>query len=152
MANENNGAAVLAAGGIAAILASACCLGPLVLVSLGLGGAWIGNLTAPEPLRPVFVGAALAALFFAYRRIFRPAAECKSGAVCARPAISVSVSAAVGVPISSDLLASVGAQLARVSRLHVAGHHGAVSRSRRMRPISRTQAGDRGHKGGMRTS
>jgi mercuric ion transport protein len=84
MAKENNGAGVLAAGGIAAILASACCLGPLVLVSLGLGGAWIGNLTALEPFRPVFVGAALVALFFAYRRIFRPAAECKPSEVCAR--------------------------------------------------------------------
>ena len=29
----------LAAGGLAAILASACCVGPLALVSLGLGGA-----------------------------------------------------------------------------------------------------------------
>jgi mercuric ion transport protein len=85
MANENNGAGVLAAGGIAAILASACCLGPLVLVSLGLGGAWIGNLTALEPFRPYFIGAALVALVLAFRRIFRPAAECKPGEVCARP-------------------------------------------------------------------
>ena len=85
MAKETNATGVLAAGGIAAILASACCLGPLVLVSLGLSGAWIGNLTALEPFRPVFVGAALVALFFAYRRIFRPAAECKPGEVCARP-------------------------------------------------------------------
>ena len=85
MAKENNGAGVLAAGGIAAILASACCLGPLVLVSLGLGGAWLGNLTALEPFRPLFIGAAFVALFFAYRRIFRPAAECKPDEVCARP-------------------------------------------------------------------
>jgi len=85
MLKDNGSAGVLAAGGIAAILASACCLGPLVLVSLGLGGAWIGNLTALERFRPVFVGAALVALFFAYRRIFRPAAECKPGEVCARP-------------------------------------------------------------------
>jgi mercuric ion transport protein len=85
MTKETSATGVLAAGGIAAILASACCLGPLVLVSLGLSGAWIGNLTALEPFRPVFVGAALVALFFAYRRIFRPAAECKPGEVCARP-------------------------------------------------------------------
>lgn len=44
----------LAAGGLAAILASTCCLGPLVLVALGVSGAWIGNLTALEPYRPVF--------------------------------------------------------------------------------------------------
>ncbi len=85
MAKEKNATGVLAAGGIAAILASACCLGPLVLVSLGLSGAWIGNLTVLEPFRPVFIGAALVALFSAFRRIFRPAAECKPGEVCARP-------------------------------------------------------------------
>ena len=85
MAKENHGASVLAVGGVAAILASACCLGPLVMVSLGLGGAWLGNLTALEPFRPVFTGAALVALFFAYRRIFRSAAECKPDEVCERP-------------------------------------------------------------------
>lgn len=75
----------LVAGGLAAILASACCLGPLVLVTLGLGGAWVGNLTKLEPFRPIFAGAALVAMFFAYRRIYRPAGECKPGEVCALP-------------------------------------------------------------------
>lgn len=77
----------LAVGGLAAILASACCLGPLVLVAVGLSGAWIGNLTRLEPYRPIFIGAALAALFFAYRRIYRPAVECKPGEVCALPQV-----------------------------------------------------------------
>ena len=75
----------LATGGLAAILASACCLGPLVLVSVGLSGAWIGNLTRLEPFRPIFIGAALVAMFFAYRRIFRPATDCKPGEICALP-------------------------------------------------------------------
>ena len=39
----------LVVGGLAAILASTCCLGPLVLVALGFSGAWIGNLTVLEP-------------------------------------------------------------------------------------------------------
>lgn len=76
----------LAAGGIAAILASTCCLGPLVLVTLGVSGAWIGNLARLEPFRPFFIAAALVAMFFAYRRIYRPAAECKPDEVCALPA------------------------------------------------------------------
>lgn len=45
----------LAVGGLAAVLASACCLGPLVLVSIGLSGAWIGQLTRLEPLLPWFL-------------------------------------------------------------------------------------------------
>lgn len=78
--------AALAAGGIAAILASACCVGPLVLVLMGFGGAWMSNLLVLAPYQPIFIAAALAALFFAYRRIFRPAADCKAGEVCALPA------------------------------------------------------------------
>jgi mercuric ion transport protein len=77
----------LAAGGLAAVLASTCCLGPLVLVTLGFSGAWIGNLTVLEPYRPMFVGAALLALLLAYRRIFRPAQTCQPGEVCAVPQV-----------------------------------------------------------------
>jgi len=80
------GTGALATGGLAAVLASTCCLGPLILVSLGLGGAWASNLTALEPFRPWFLGAALIALFFAWRRLFRPAVACKPGEVCAVPA------------------------------------------------------------------
>jgi len=81
------GRTALMTGGLAAILASTCCLGPLVLVALGFSGAWIGNLTALEPYRPIFIGAALVALFFAGRRVFRPAAACKPGEVCAIPQV-----------------------------------------------------------------
>jgi mercuric ion transport protein len=85
MSGPQNGRGVLAGGGLAAILASTCCVGPFVLIALGFSGAWIGNLTALEPYRPIFIGAALVALFFAYRRIFRPATACRPGEVCAIP-------------------------------------------------------------------
>ena len=49
MAENQNGRGALAAGGLAAILASTCCLGPLVLITLGFSGAWIGSLTVLEP-------------------------------------------------------------------------------------------------------
>lgn len=82
---KNNG--ILAAAGVSAILASTCCLGPLIHVALGYSGAWIGSLTALEPYRPIFIGAALIALFFAWRRIFRPAVSCKPGEICALPRV-----------------------------------------------------------------
>ncbi|TAL79272.1 MAG: mercuric ion transporter MerT [Burkholderiaceae bacterium] len=85
MSKPKNGRGALFAGGLTATLASTCCLGPLVLISLGVSGAWIGNLTALEPYRPIFIGAALVAMFFAWRRIFRPAQACKSGEICAIP-------------------------------------------------------------------
>lgn len=87
MSEPKSGRGVLAAGGLAAILASTCCLGPLVLVALGFSGAWIGNLTVLEPYRPIFIGAALVALVLAWRSIFRPAAACKPGEVCAVPQV-----------------------------------------------------------------
>jgi len=83
--SDRTGSGALLVGGVAAILASTCCLGPLVLVALGLSGAWIGNLTRLEPYRPFFIAGALVALFFAGRRIFRPAQACQPGEVCAVP-------------------------------------------------------------------
>ncbi len=85
MSEPGDGHRALAAGGVAAILASTCCLGPLVLVTLGFSGAWIGNLTVLEPYRPIFIGAALVALFFAQRRVFRPVQACKPDDLCAAP-------------------------------------------------------------------
>lgn len=79
-----SGTAALAGGALAAIAASVCCLGPLVLVMLGIGGAWVANLTAFEPYRPVFIGMALVFLGFAYRRIYKAAAgACAPGVACA---------------------------------------------------------------------
>ena len=85
MPSEKSKSGVLAVGGLAAILAFTCCLGPLVLLALGFSGAWIGNLTKLEPYRPLFIAVALIALFFAWRRIYRQAEKCPSGEVCALP-------------------------------------------------------------------
>jgi mercuric ion transport protein len=82
---QRMGSGALFVGGLAAVLASTCCLGPLLLVALGLSGAWIGNLTRLEPYRPFFIAAAVVALFFAGRRIFRPAQACEPGEICALP-------------------------------------------------------------------
>ena len=102
----HKGRGALGLGGLATVLASICCLGPLVLVSIGISGAWIGNLTVFEPYRPIFIGTALVALFFAYRRIFRPAQACKPGEVCAVPSVKTAyktifwiVAALIGVAL-----------------------------------------------------
>ena len=89
MSEPNSGRGALVTGGLAAILASTCCLGPLVLVTLGFSGAWISNLTVLEPYRPIFIGAALLSLYFAYRRIFQPVQACKPGEVCAIPQVRI---------------------------------------------------------------
>lgn len=78
----------LISGGVAALLASACCLGPLVLISLGISGAWLGHLTLLEPYSVWFVGASVIALVFAYRRIWWPQTECSPDQVCAVPSVN----------------------------------------------------------------
>jgi len=87
MGDPQQGRGPLIAGGLAAVLASTCCLGPLLLVALGFSGAWIGNLTLLEPYRPFFIAAALASMALAWRRIYRPAAACRPGETCALPRV-----------------------------------------------------------------
>jgi mercuric ion transport protein len=92
---------------LAAILASTCCLGPLILVALGLSGAWIGNLTLLEPYRPLFIAGSLAALFFAGRRIFWSAHACEQGEACAVPRTRRVYKILFGVVLALVLIALV---------------------------------------------
>jgi mercuric ion transport protein len=84
------GAATLrltAIGGIlGAIAASSCCIAPLALFSLGISGAWIGNLTALAPYQPYFIVATLACLGYGYWLVYRrKTIACAEGAACVRP-------------------------------------------------------------------
>jgi mercuric ion transport protein len=78
---------LFAAGGVVgAILASTCCIAPLVLLTLGISGAWIGNLTALEPYKPIFAGAALVFIGLGFRQVyFKAKPVCEDGSYCARP-------------------------------------------------------------------
>lgn len=71
---------VLAAVG-AGVLASACCTVPLLLVTLGVGGAWVASFTALEPFRPYFIALALGVLAYAgyreYRNARGPQCDCE---------------------------------------------------------------------------
>jgi len=85
MANGSFEKTSLIGGALAAIVASVCCLGPLVLVTVGISGAWISNLVAFEPYRPYAIGVALVCMVFAYRRIYAAPAACEPGTLCAVP-------------------------------------------------------------------
>lgn len=66
----------------AAVAASACCTIPLALVSLGVGGAWIGGLTALAPYRWIFVSLAVGAIGYAgyneWQLSRRPDCDCET--------------------------------------------------------------------------
>ena len=77
-----------AAVGVAgAVLASSCCVVPLALVLLGVSGAWIGNLTALEPYKPLFAVVTSAFVGVGFWHVyFRPKPPCADNSYCARPA------------------------------------------------------------------
>jgi mercuric ion transport protein len=108
-------ATLLSIGGILAALGAAtCCVVPFALFFAGIGGAWIGNLTALKPYQPLFVALAVGCLgagfYFAYRKPKAP--ECVEDSYCARPSsrrvtkiglwvASVLIVIAVGFPFAA---------------------------------------------------
>ena len=80
------GEGFVAVGGLfGALAASSCCIAPLVLFSLGAGGAWIGNLTALAPYQPFFVVLTLGFLGTGFWMVYRkPQGTLPEGSVCPR--------------------------------------------------------------------
>jgi len=105
MPSGTNGRGTLFVGGLAAVLASTCCLGPLVLLMLGISGAWIANLTLLEPYRPILIGVAVVALVLSYRHVFRPAVACQPGEVCAVPGVRTTYKVLFGLVVVLLLIA-----------------------------------------------
>jgi len=73
------------AAALAAIGASLCCVGPLVLLGLGVGGTWISQLTALEPYSPIFSGITVIFLFLAFRKLYLIPRQCAPDDSCALP-------------------------------------------------------------------
>ncbi len=86
-ASRSRGQKLAAAGGIiGALAASSCCILPLVLFSLGIGGTWIGNFTQLAPYQPYVIAATLAFIGTGYWLVYRSSKlACADGEACARP-------------------------------------------------------------------
>lgn len=104
----------LVAGVLAAIGASVCCVAPLVLLALGIGGAWVSNLTALEPARPFFMAVTLLFVGLAFRWLYLVPQVCEPGTPCAEPRtvsrqrlifwlVTVAVVALLAVPLAAPL-------------------------------------------------
>jgi mercuric ion transport protein len=94
------GATLLVAGGlVSAFGAASCCALPVLLGSLGLAGAWLGNLSLiAGPHRAALLLIAVIGLVgggVLMRR--RRAAACAPGSVCARPLPSALVVVALSL-------------------------------------------------------
>jgi mercuric ion transport protein len=90
---------LVAVGGIlGALAASSCCIVPLILFSLGIGGAWIGNLTALAPYKPLFVAGTAGVLGYGFHLVYwKPRRACANDAACARPIPNLLVQLAIWI-------------------------------------------------------
>ncbi len=87
---RENGALLLAAGGLAAAFGTAsCCALPVLLGAIGLGGAWLGGIALlAGPYQPWLLLAAASSLPLAAGLLWRSrAAACLPGAACKRPGL-----------------------------------------------------------------
>jgi len=108
----------LASGSILGAFAmSSCCILPLVLFSLGVTGAWIGNLTALYPYKPYFFVVTAIFLAAGFYQVYRRdrAVACGADRACGTPrsaqitkaALWISTAltlAALGFPYAAPLL------------------------------------------------
>ncbi len=72
---------------LAGIGASACCLGPFLLLSLGIGGAWMSHLTSMQAYSPYLTGFTLLVLALVFRQLYLKPQKCEDDAVCANPKV-----------------------------------------------------------------
>jgi mercuric ion transport protein len=76
----------VAGGLLGALAATACCIAPLVLFTLGVGGAWMSNLTALAPYQPYILALTVACLGYGYWLVYRSRRRaCAASELCARP-------------------------------------------------------------------
>ncbi len=89
---------------LAALAASSCCVIPLVLFTLGVSGAWIGNLTALALYQPMFVALTLALLGGGFFMVYhKPKVTYAPGSYCATRSDRV---AKIGLWIATLLIAT----------------------------------------------
>ena len=79
------GESSLIAGEVAAIGASVCYVGPLLLLALSIGDSWVGSLTAMEPYRPMYIRLSLLFFGMALRKLYQMPQVCAPSSLCANP-------------------------------------------------------------------
>jgi mercuric ion transport protein len=80
---ENKSAWLVGGGIIASLIASLCCVGPLVLTILGVSGAAV--LSKFEAIRTPMIGLVLVLFGVAGFALYRKRNSCEPGSICADP-------------------------------------------------------------------
>src|SRR6516225_10558578 len=105
------------AGVLGAIAASSCCVLPLLFVSLGVSGAWIGSLTALAPYQPYILALTVAVLGYGFYSVYwRPRQVCSDG-TCERPLPSRNVKLGLWLGRSEEHTSELQSHVNLVCRL-----------------------------------
>ncbi|WP_218352366.1 mercuric transporter MerT family protein [Alteromonas lipotrueiana] len=83
--NTNKSALSMLSAISAAIGASLCCAGPLVLLLLGVSGSWISTLTVFAPYQPFFILITVLLLSYAGWSVYQKEEVCEADSRCAQP-------------------------------------------------------------------
>lgn len=84
--NRKRQRVAVAGGLLGALAASSCCILPLLLFSIGVSGAWIGNFTRLAAYQPWFIIGTLVFLGYGYLLVYRSGKRaCAGSDACARP-------------------------------------------------------------------
>ena len=84
---NDTGRRLLALGSVlGAVAASSCCVLPLLFVSVGVSGAWIGGLARLAPYQPIFLGFAAACVAAGFWMAYRRKRAVCAGPECGTPA------------------------------------------------------------------
>jgi len=112
-ADERKAGRLVALAVLASLLASTCCVLPLVLVLVGITGAWMSTLVAMKPLTPYAIAVTVGALGWAGWLLFRPARACDvetGDCATTRPAMrrvfigcAVFIALLLGFPLAAPL-------------------------------------------------
>jgi mercuric ion transport protein len=96
---------LLAFAGALSLLASACCVLPLMLVALGLSAAWLVPVRPFTAYWPLLIIGAVIALILAKRRITCERATCNLGAMTAHTLVFWMIATWTGAVLLTPLLA-----------------------------------------------
>lgn len=83
--NNKSVAMVLVGSTLSAIIASACCIGPAILLSVGAGSAWMSHISVIVAYRPYFIGLAILSLAFSFYKLYIAPTKCEIGKPCSTP-------------------------------------------------------------------
>ena len=99
---------------LAGLGAVACCAAPMILLSMGVTGAWIGSFNALYPYKPYFIATALVLVAAGFVSVYRKSkgTSCESETVCQNPRLeffnktalwvsTLLITAALGLPYAA---------------------------------------------------